>query len=141
MTPEQEVRFWRRFWSESLRLYGDKRGTYHELATKAMDRLFDQCARLCDKDPTPPESETDFQRRLAAACDDKARRDWAKRRAPGRVVAAYLDRVQPLDARPMDRWDAIAEVADLFGFQSPMACYQFLKREDVKGLPSTWPEV
>jgi hypothetical protein len=43
------------------------------------------------------------------------------------------------EARPMDRWEAISTVAEEFRFPSPEACYQFLKREGVKGLPSTWP--
>jgi hypothetical protein len=74
MNSEQEVRFWRRFWSESLRIYGDKKGTYRDLVLKPMDWLGDGCAFLCDHDPPPDKPEFKFQKAL----DEKARRDWGK---------------------------------------------------------------
>jgi hypothetical protein len=146
MTPEEEVQFWRRFWSESLRVYGDKRGTYRELAIKAMERLAFECLSLIGTDAA------DLPERIRKACDEKARSDWGKSRDPGAVIQMYLALIDPIDARlppqyrvnkdaaPMDKNDAIKKVAEAFGFQSFAACYQFLKREGVKGLPSTWPK-
>jgi hypothetical protein len=123
MTPEQEVRFWRYFHRESIRLFGDKRGTYRELHEKAMDRLYVNARLYAVYGPFDGEPEH---------LDDLPA-DWSKQRAPNNVVGYYTALLS--SPNPPDRWAAIRQTADLFEFPSLQACYQFLKREGVKGLP------
>lgn len=140
MTPEEEVQFWRRFYSESLRLYGDKRGTLSELTMKAMDRLGNECLLVATASPDETSkdkasnSEGFKAEQFMAHCDEVSRKDWGKRHVPGRVVLAYLNACDDL---PRDA--AIREVARKFRFPSYEAAYKFLQRQGVKGLPSTWP--
>ncbi len=136
MTPEEEVLFWRRFYSESLRLFGDKRGTLGEMTAKAMHRIGDDCMRHA-LHPQPPDPQPIGRFDVAAFmayCDDATRGEWAKGYPAARVVSLYI-RLTQEDPAPMDRTDAIREVARAFRFPSFDAAYQFLKREGVEGLP------
>ena len=145
MTPEQEVIFWREFYAESIRLFGDKNGTFKEMMEKAMERLHYHC--YCEavylherkklENPINADHQSGFNRlKFIEDSESKFKKDWNKSRPPTAVLRLYFSCIYD---RSMSNDDAIKEVKSIFKFPSYMAAYQFLKREGVKGLPSTWP--
>ena len=146
MTPEQEVIFWRHFYDESLRLFGDKQGTLREMTERAMKHLATDCyweatylyERRKTDTPSPPAQKGRFDvERFKAARDEKTRQDWSKSRPPGRVQMTYAHAHL---RQGMNKEEAIRHVAIVWRFPSYDAAYQFLKREGIRGLPSTWPK-
>lgn len=151
------ARFWSRFYSESMRLFGDKKGgTLQQMTDKAMQRIGLECLVYAEN---PEQFVRDEARRgdflktdgfvstpdsFLEHCDQRARDEWSARRIPWQVVSAYLELIQPMPEQfggkpPMSRRDAVEEVARRFRFPSFNACYQYLKLQKVP-LPSNWPE-
>jgi hypothetical protein len=145
MTPEEEVRFWRYFYTESQRLFGDKEaGTLESLTAKAMKllrydardvaQLGKACYEHCD------ESRREEWR---ATFDARKQMEWKKKQ----YVPVYLEHAWLIYTRRSDRpelrlskEDAIRQIAKEYRFPSYEAAYKELQRLGIKGLPSTWPK-
>lgn len=163
LPPQLEAKLWRSFFAQCLLVFGDKKGTFKELLSKAVDRcsITDPAAfkiallkAIDDHEAlrnSPCSGRFDV-RAFVSGCDEKSEAKWSKSYPEGRVILMYHALIDPVDcqlpvdlrmnkdARPMDKREAIEEVARAFNFPSYNACYQFLKRADVKGLPPTWPK-
>jgi hypothetical protein len=140
------ARFWSRFYAESMRLFGDKKGgTLQQMTDKAMQRIGLEClvyAAHPERDEAEHGGRFDIDG-FREHCDQCTREGWSARRIPWQVVSAYLELIQPMPEQfggkpPMSRRDAVEEVARRFRFPSFNACYQYLKLQKVP-LPPNWP--
>ena len=129
---EEEVRFWRLFYQESIRLFGDKRGTLGELIEKAMKRIQGHCRYLA---MTPDKLRN---QRQIAYFEERSVNNWSKSHEPEILAAAYHWHL----ANPagVSKEDAIRQVAKEFRFSSYGAAHKALERAGVKKLPPTWPK-
>lgn len=161
MTPEEEVRFWRFFYAESQRLFGDKEGTLESLTAKAM-RLLEEDAGFFARYRvpiyevwTPDNKKVEMQKKH----DERKRKLWKKQYNPSRLAsefdlltnpayygdAYYGDTIGVIPnpaylGRIMSKDDAIGVIKEAFRFPSAEAVYKALQRAGVKGLPPTWPK-
>lgn len=161
MTPEEEVRFWRFFYAESLRLFGEKEGTLESLTAKAM-RLLEENAGFFARYGvpiyevwTPDNKKVEMQRKY----DERKQKLWKKRYNPSRLALAFDLLTNPayygdayygdtIEVIPnpaylesiMSKDDAIGVIKEAFHFPSAEAAYKALQRAGVKGLPPTWPK-
>ncbi|OUR63488.1 hypothetical protein A9Q79_10315 [Methylophaga sp. 42_25_T18] len=149
-------RFWKLFYSETIRLFGDKQsGTLEHMLKKAMVHLEFEC-RILASAPEPVTEKGESSSKKKSTFDlegfskyaDKQRREEFRKAYPSTVVLDYytltndsgeVGLVMGFDP-PMDRNDAIKMLTKKYNFPSFDACYQHLKRAKVKGLPSTWPK-
>lgn len=144
MTPEEEVRFWRFFYAESVRLFGDKEGTFESLTAKAM-RLLEPDAEFyaVNGKPiyefyTPPTAPDNIKAEIKKHHDDGRRELWKKQHNPGLLAASFQILTTTDYYGLMSKDDAIRAIKKEFRFPSYDAAYKALQRAGVKGLPSTW---
>jgi hypothetical protein len=140
MTPEEEVRFWRYFYAESRRLFGDKEGPLEALTAKAMNLLrwdaahVAQFGKACYEHCDEPRREE-----WRATFDKRKRTEWRKQYVPAYLDIAY--RVYTSRAgHGMSKDEAIRQIKRDYRFPSYQAAYKELQRIGIKGLPSTWPK-
>jgi hypothetical protein len=143
MTPEEEVRFWRYFYAESRRLFGDKEGPLEALTAKAMNLLrwdaahVAQFGKACYEHCDEPRREE-----WRATFDERKRLEWRKQYVPVYLEHAWLIYTGRTDRRDLrlGKNAAIRQIAKDFNFASYEAAYKALQRIGIKGLPSTWPK-
>ena len=141
MTPEEEVRFWRFFYAESLRLFGDKKGTFESLTAKAM-RLLKYDVQFFVSRGVPvyeyyaPPNGNKLERQKDY--DEKRRKCWGKQHDPYALAWYFEVYTNPAYLVSMSKDAAIRKIKEEFRFPSFEAAYKALQRAGVKGLPSTW---
>ena len=124
---EEEVRFWRIFYKESVRLFGDKSGTYEKMTEKAMKRLKGYCRYLAS---TPKKLQ---RQDWISNYENRALKNWSKTYEPELVAAAYDFYLANPDG--VTREEAIQQVAKEFRFPTYGAAYDYLKGECKVNLP------
>ena len=139
MTPEEEVRFWRFFYAESQRLFGDKEGPFESLTAKAMRLLKYDAEFFAIYGKAGYEYGLNARKHveMRKKFDARKRGDWRKRYIPDYLRIAYKIYISPADG-DMSKEDAIRQIARDYRFPSYEAAYKELQRIGIKGLPSTW---
>lgn len=145
MTPEEEVRFWRFFYVESQRLFGDKKtwkdGTFESLTAKAMHLLRSDAefvasyGKACYEFGKNEQECAEWRKQF----DERKRDEWGQRYIPAYLDIAYRVYISRA-GRHMSKKDAIRQIAKDYRFPSYEAAYKELQRIGIKGLPSTWPK-
>jgi len=147
-----EVRFWHLFYSESVRLFGEKRDRFENVIKKSMRHIGAECrikAALSkgmgsDKKGNLEQSPSggfDVEG-FMKDCDEQAKNDYQKK-TPRIIVTEYHGLINDpgevgglLGFSPkMDKKEAIELLMEKYSFGSYSACYQCLKDYGVKGLP------
>ena len=144
MTPEQEVRFWRYFYAESQRLFGDKKGTLEAMTAKAMKLLEWDALLVAGTGKAGYEYAKDERERQEwrRQFDERKRQEWRRHYVPAYLEQAWLIYTRRTDDRSLrlNKADAIRQIAKDYRFLSFEAAYKALQRLGIKGLPSTWPK-
>jgi hypothetical protein len=139
MTPEEEVRFWRYFYTESQRLFGDKKGTLESLTAKAMNMLRYDARTVAQLGKACYEHGNESRREeWRAIFDARKHMEWRKQYVPVYLEHAYRIYISRTGGG-MSKEDAIRAIAKNYRFPSYQAAYKELQRLGIKGLPSTWP--
>ncbi|MFZ1538442.1 MAG: hypothetical protein WAT23_13790 [Chromatiaceae bacterium] len=140
MTPEEEIRFWRYFYTESQRIFGDRQGTLESLTNKAMNLLrYDSLFVAEHGMPTYDLDGEGRREEFRAGFDERKKKEWRKRYVPVYLESAYDVYTSPA-GHGMSKNEAIRAIAREYRFPSFEAAYKELQRIGIKGLPSTWPK-
>ncbi len=131
-------RFWINWYSESMRLFGDKYGRFSDLLKKSMVHLAHQCKLLaCESKPLEPKESSFDHKKFKESCDEWRQKEFSKSRNTGLLVLTYLSYTRTQNLSPLE---AIGKLTKCSHFPSPEACIKALERTGVKGLPHTWPK-
>ncbi len=140
MTPEEEVRFWRFFYAESQRLFGDKKGTLEAMTAKAMKLLeWDAMTfALSTKDFYEYAKDEGERQEWRRQLDERKQGAWKRRYVPHYLETSWY--VHTRGYPRLSKEVAVRKIAEDYRFPSVEAAYKELQRIGIKGLPSTWPK-
>lgn len=148
----REVRFWYLFYSESIKLFGDKKDRFENVIKKSMKHIGANCwlkANLSQdmksdkKEGAEEKNSGGFDgERLIKDCDEQTKKDYQKKTSR-MIVLDYHGLINDpgeiglmLGFSPkISREEAIEVLTEKYSFGSYSACYQCLRDYGVKGLP------
>lgn len=147
-----EVRFWCLFYSESIKLFGEKRDRFESVLKKAMKHIGAECRIIASNNQDRDgDKKSNLEQNFSSGfnmegfinhCDEITKKDYGKK-VPRRILAEYYiltgdPKEASIDMDPpplMDKEEVINLLAKKYSFGSYSACYQCLKGYGAEGLP------
>lgn len=146
-------RFWVEFFSESIRLFGEKQGKLSNLLRKSMVHIRGSCEAIAyhetysdteSKEKEAPTTSNFDYKKFHDYCDEHIKKNFSKSHNNGQLILEYLIYT---GSQGIERTEAIRKLTKRYHFPTPEACLKALERANkdladgrIENLPNTWPK-